>query len=74
MTPRVSAGWAESIGVCKGPIAIERPTRPYNIASTTVQQVMSPCCAVERQKEAEREKIAQRGRKWIIVRSTKFTS
>jgi hypothetical protein len=24
------------------PIAIDRPTRPYNIASTTVQQVMDP--------------------------------
>jgi hypothetical protein len=24
------------------PIAIDRPTRPYNIASTTVQQVIPP--------------------------------
>jgi hypothetical protein len=28
------------------PIAIDRPTRPYNIASTTVQQVISKLSCV----------------------------
>jgi hypothetical protein len=35
---------SRGFGSAKGqfwPIAIDRPTRPYNIASTTVQQVIS---------------------------------